>query len=81
MSQDLLKEIQHLEELFTIETPKLKQITSHFITELEKGKPSLQHGRVDIWLTRGEGLTQEGGSIVCRHSSRAARRAEGARLI
>jgi hexokinase len=38
MSKDLLKEMQHLEELFTIDTAKLKQITAHFVKELEKGK-------------------------------------------
>ncbi len=35
--KDLLNEIKHLEELFTIDTAKLKEISSHFETELEKG--------------------------------------------
>ncbi|KAK4105896.1 hypothetical protein N658DRAFT_492410 [Parathielavia hyrcaniae] len=35
--KDLLKETRHLEELFTIDTPKLKEITHHFVNELTKG--------------------------------------------
>lgn len=35
--KDLLKEIEQLEALFNIDTPKLKQITDHFVNELEKG--------------------------------------------
>lgn len=35
--KDLLKEIKRLEELFTVDTAKLKQITDHFVNELEKG--------------------------------------------
>lgn len=36
--KDLLGEIQKLEELFTVDTAKLKQITKHFVSELDKGK-------------------------------------------
>jgi hexokinase len=36
--KDLLKEIKHLEELFTVDTAKLKEITHHFVGELEKGE-------------------------------------------
>ncbi|KAK4206947.1 hexokinase [Rhypophila decipiens] len=36
-SQGLSKEIEQLEGLFTVETQKLKQITDHFVNELEKG--------------------------------------------
>lgn len=36
--KDLLQEIKKLEQYFTIETPKLKEITEHFVLELEKGK-------------------------------------------
>jgi hexokinase len=43
----LLPEIRHLEELFTVDTAKLKQITAHFVEELEKGTrpwaPGLAH--------------------------------------
>lgn len=35
--KDLLKEIEQLERLFTVDTAKLKQITDHFVNELEKG--------------------------------------------
>lgn len=36
--RSLLQEIQHLEKLFTVETAKLKEITSHFVSELTKGQ-------------------------------------------
>jgi hexokinase len=36
--KDLLNEIKTLEELFTVDTPKLKQITEHFVNELTKGE-------------------------------------------
>jgi hexokinase len=36
--KDLLQEIKRLEEMFTVETAKLKSITEHFIEELAKGK-------------------------------------------
>lgn len=36
--KDLLQEIKKLEQQFTVETAKLKQITEHFVSELEKGK-------------------------------------------
>ena len=35
--KDLLAEIKTLEELFTVKTAKLKEITDHFISELDKG--------------------------------------------
>ncbi|KAK8183361.1 hexokinase-domain-containing protein [Phyllosticta capitalensis] len=35
--KDLLQTIQHLESIFTVPTSKLKEITDHFVTELEKG--------------------------------------------
>jgi len=35
--KDLLQEIKRLEELFTIDTTKLKAITNHFVDELAKG--------------------------------------------
>lgn len=35
--KDLRKEIEQLENLFTVDRAKLKQITDHFVTELEKG--------------------------------------------
>lgn len=33
----MANEIQKLEQLFTIETPKLKEITDHFVNELKRG--------------------------------------------
>jgi hexokinase len=38
--KDLLEQIETLEKLFTIDQPKLKEITSHFVEELEKGMSS-----------------------------------------
>jgi hexokinase len=35
--KDLLSEIKHLEQLFTIDTAKLKEITNRFVNELTKG--------------------------------------------
>ena len=35
--KDLLQEIERLERLFTIPKEKLKEITAHFVKELEKG--------------------------------------------
>jgi len=37
VGKDLRKEIENLERLFTIDTAKLKEITNHFVNELEKG--------------------------------------------
>lgn len=39
--KDLHKEINHLEELLTVDTAKLKEITSHFQNELEKGESTV----------------------------------------
>jgi hexokinase len=36
--KDLLTEIKHLEEIFTVPTEKLKSITEHFVSELTKGE-------------------------------------------
>jgi hexokinase len=38
--KDLMAQIKALEEHFTVDTAKLKEITEHFIGELDKG---LQH--------------------------------------
>lgn len=35
--KDLLNEVRKLEETFTVDTQKLKQITDHFVGELAKG--------------------------------------------
>ncbi len=34
---NLLEEIKKLEELFVVDTQKLKEISNHFISELDKG--------------------------------------------
>lgn len=34
---DLKQEIEHLERLFTVDQSKLKEITKHFVSELDKG--------------------------------------------
>ena len=38
--KDLLTQIKELERLFTVDQTKLKQITDHFVGELERGMPS-----------------------------------------
>ena len=35
--KDLLDQVRRLEELFTVPTKKLKEITDHFVSELAKG--------------------------------------------
>jgi len=37
--RDLVEQIRRLEELFSVDTAKLKHITDHFVSELEKGMP------------------------------------------
>ena len=37
---DLLEQIKHLEEIFTVDGAKLKEVTNHFVKELDKGKSS-----------------------------------------
>lgn len=36
--QDLLEQIKQFEEIFTVDSAKLKQVVDHFVKELEKGK-------------------------------------------
>ena len=38
--KDLMQEITRLEELFTVDTARLKLITEHFVSELTKGEQS-----------------------------------------
>lgn len=38
--KDLLEQIKELERLFTVDQAKLKEVTEHFVKELEKGKSS-----------------------------------------
>ena len=37
---DLMAQIERLEDLFTVDTEKCKEITNHFVKELEKGLSS-----------------------------------------
>ncbi len=39
--KELLDEIKELERLFTVDQIKLREVTEHFIKELEKGKSCL----------------------------------------
>lgn len=38
LPKNLLEEAKHLEEHFLVPASKLKEITNHFISELEKGE-------------------------------------------
>lgn len=38
---DLLEQIKYLENIFTVDQAKLKEVTNHFVKELEKGKSSV----------------------------------------
>ena len=49
--KDLLEEVKKLEEMFIVGTPKLKEITSHFVSELEKGKSTTSPGLIGETLT------------------------------
>lgn len=61
----LLDQIKELERLFTVDQAKLKEVTNHFVKELEKGKfwlhPVLL---INTALTVSLGLSVQGGSIV-----------------
>jgi hexokinase len=37
LPQNLLEHIKKFEEVFTVDTAKLKEIVKHFVSELEKG--------------------------------------------
>lgn len=43
--KDLLQEIKRLEDLFTVDTAKLKAITDHFVSELAKGNQDYTRDR------------------------------------
>lgn len=65
--KDLLEEVKKLEKLFIVEQSKLKEITNHFVSELDKGQ--FPHN-IPTGQTTGDsqltivGLSVEGGSIV-----------------
>ncbi len=60
--KDLLQEIKRLEEMFIVPTAQLKQITTHFVSELEKGKYIISAELITSNIKTG--LSVEGGSIV-----------------
>ena len=60
---DLLEQIRYLERIFTVDQAKLKEVTKHFVKELEKGKSSAPSIGDEIANPR-IGLSIEGGSIV-----------------
>ena len=38
---DVIEQIKYLEKIFTVDQDKLKEVTNHFVKELEKGKSSV----------------------------------------
>jgi hexokinase len=50
--KDLAEEINKLENLFTVEPSKLKEITNHFVSELAKGTIHAQRDSLRYELTR-----------------------------
>ncbi|KAL4800055.1 hexokinase-domain-containing protein [Aspergillus venezuelensis] len=50
MPQDLLEQIKHFEEVFTVDKTKLKQVVDHFVKELEKGL-SIEGGNIPMNVT------------------------------
>ena len=47
---DLLEQIRYLEKIFTVDKAKLKEVTTQFVKELEKGKSSVLSTR-SLFLT------------------------------
>ena len=47
---DLLEQIRYLEKIFTVDQAKLKEVTTQFVKELEKGKSSVLSDR-SLFLT------------------------------
>ncbi|KAL2844329.1 hexokinase-domain-containing protein [Aspergillus pseudoustus] len=50
MPQDLLEQIKQFEEIFTVDTAKLKQIVEHFVKELTKGL-TVEGGNIPMNVT------------------------------
>ncbi|OJD13990.1 hexokinase [Emergomyces pasteurianus Ep9510] len=50
MPKDMLEQLKTLEELFTVDQTKLKQIVDHFVKELEKGL-SVEGGNIPMNVT------------------------------
>lgn len=67
--KDLLDQIKELERLFSVDQAKLKELTEHFVKELEKGKSSRTSG-LRFHLTRFQvSLWRAAASSVIRSSS------------
>lgn len=59
LPKDLLNEVRKLEEIFTVDTAKLKEITNHFVNELAKGMCRLCVltsivPQANVWLHRSQ---------------------------
>ena len=67
--EDLLDQIKHLEKVFSVDQTKLKEITTHFIKELEKGKSPTCVLAEAAGANGSTGLSVEGGSIVSVENS------------
>ncbi|KAL5332594.1 hexokinase-domain-containing protein [Aspergillus crustosus] len=50
LPQDLLEQIKHYEEVFTVDTASLKKIVNHFVKELEKGL-TVEGGNIPMNVT------------------------------
>ncbi|KAL4885354.1 hexokinase-domain-containing protein [Aspergillus karnatakaensis] len=50
LPQDLLEQIKYFEEVFTVDTAKLKEIVNHFVKELEKGL-TIEGGNIPMNVT------------------------------
>lgn len=47
--KDLLDQIKELEKMFTVDQAKLKEVTEHFVKELEKGTAkSPTEGKIEL---------------------------------
>ena len=61
--KDLLAQIKELEEQFTVSADKLKQITDHFVSELERGRSMAWTVNIYTHADHDAGRTEEGGDI------------------
>ena len=50
MPRDLKEQMDKLEDLFVVNTAKLKEITDHFLSELERGLSKEGGTIVSYWL-------------------------------
>jgi hypothetical protein len=65
LPQNLLQHIKKFEEVFTVDTAKLKAIVKHFVKELEKGMFPVPSTPIPFQEANNNlGLTVEGGNIV-----------------